>query len=136
MGQLHLMNDDQKTRLMQERLADYREMYRQERDNAIMLYRALARHAPNALKELLPALWQNTNELDKMSSEASREREKRQRLEWKLEDIIRSAGNTAELLHMVSDLSAENFTLRRQLEEAQSDLEIVKLTRDHGQPRE
>lgn len=46
--------------------------YWQERQNAILLYRTLAHHAPEALKEVQAKLYQSTNEYDKVESDMLR----------------------------------------------------------------
>lgn len=59
----------------------YQEQHAQSRENAQLLYTTLRRVAPDVLKSIEGALWQNTTEYDKLMSEGRRWQEKHQRLE-------------------------------------------------------
>lgn len=71
----------------------YQEQHAQSRENAQLLYTTLRKAAPDVLKSIEGALWQNTTEYDKLMSEGRRWQEKCQRSERELaasrEDVRR-----------------------------------------------
>ena len=62
----------------------HQEQHAQSRENAQLLYTTLRKAAPDVLKSIEGALWQNTSEYDKLMSEGRRWQEKCQRSEREL----------------------------------------------------
>lgn len=62
----------------------HQEQHAQSRENAKLLYTTLRSAAPDVLKSIEGALWQNTSEYDKLMSEGRRWQEKCQRSEREL----------------------------------------------------
>jgi len=68
------------TRMLRDRAAVRDEQLAQAQENALMLYQALAKHAPDALAEIKPRLHANIRELDKVVCEVTAAREEAARL--------------------------------------------------------
>lgn len=68
------------TRMLRDRAAIRDEQLAQAQENALLLYQALAKHAPDALAEIKPRLHANIREMDKVVCEVTAAREEAARL--------------------------------------------------------
>lgn len=84
------------TRMLRDRAAIRDEQLAQAQENALLLYQALAKHAPDALAEIKPRLHANIREMDKVVCEVTAAREEAARLR-------KAAAALAEYIHEVDE---------------------------------
>ena len=75
------------TRMLRDRAAVRDEQLAQAQENALMLYQALAKHAPDALAEIKPRLHANIREMDKVVCEVTAAREEAARLRAAIQEL-------------------------------------------------
>ena len=75
------------TRMLRDRAAIRDEQLAQAQENALLLYQALAKHAPDALAEIKPRLHANIREMDKVVCEVTAAREEAARLRAAIQEL-------------------------------------------------
>lgn len=101
--------------------------YWQERQNDLLLYRTLARHAPEALKAVQGQLYQSTNEYDKVESDMVRTVE---RLQAELARRDAQLARAVAALQFITELG--HYADSSYAKETLADIERIGKGDNHG----